>query len=189
MGSVKVDVPTHCVHRLLYPRSLVLVSCVDGEGKANIITLAWSMPTSFNPPKAAVSVGLGRYTHRILEETREFVVNIPTMRLLRQVLFCGSVSGRRRDKFKEAGLTPQPARRVRAPIVGECVAHLECKLSQALTTGDHTIFVGDVLEAYADQGVFREKYLLENAEIILQVGEGDFQSLKPQPGRAWSPKT
>jgi flavin reductase (DIM6/NTAB) family NADH-FMN oxidoreductase RutF len=67
----------------------VLVSCVGKRGRPNIITLAWAMPTSINPPLVAVSIALRRHSYLLIEKTKEFVVNIPTMDILNETLFCG----------------------------------------------------------------------------------------------------
>nr|HDO80375.1 flavin reductase family protein [Candidatus Bathyarchaeota archaeon] len=167
MVNVKVDVVE--AYRLLYPRPVVLVSCMDPQGKRNIITLSWSMPTSFNPPMVAVSIGLQRESCRMIKEAGEFVVNVPPSKLVREVLLCGTISGRNFDKFSEAGLTPAPARRVRAPIIEECIAHLECKVVDVVRTGDHALFVGEVLEAYAE-----ENFSKRRSEVLLHLGGEEF---------------
>ncbi|MEM3824201.1 MAG: flavin reductase family protein, partial [Candidatus Bathyarchaeia archaeon] len=146
----------------------------------NIITLAWAMPTSINPPLVAISIAPRRYSHALIEETEEFVINIPTMEILRETLFCGRRSGRNLDKFKETGLTPAPARKVKPPIIKECIAHLECKLHSQFTTGDHTIFVGEIVEAYAEKEVFKELYNLEKARMIFHLGGDEFATLEPK---------
>ncbi|MCS7123811.1 MAG: flavin reductase family protein [Candidatus Bathyarchaeota archaeon] len=167
--------------RLIHPMHTVLVSCAGKDGKPNIITLAWAMPTSISPPLVAVSIAPRRHSHSLIEETGEFVVNIPTMDILDATFYCGRVSGRDRDKFKEAGLTPMPARKVKPPIIGECVAHLECKLYGKYPTGDHTIFVGEIVEAYANKGCFSEAgYNLEKAKMIFHVGGNEFATLEPK---------
>jgi flavin reductase (DIM6/NTAB) family NADH-FMN oxidoreductase RutF len=176
----KVNVSPYSAHRLLHPMHTVLVSCIGKNGKPNIITLAWAMPTSINPPFVAVSIAPRRHSHALIEETKEFVVNIPTMNILKETLFCGRVSGREHDKFKEAGLTPLPAKKVKPPIIKECVAHLECKLHSQFTTGDHTIFVGEIVEAYADKDAFTEEYNLEKAKMIFHLGGNEFATLKPK---------
>ena len=175
-----VNVNPSSAYRLLHPMHTVLVSCVSEAGKPNIITLAWAMPTSISPPLVAVSIAPGRHSHRLIEETREFVVNIPTMEILNQTLFCGRVSGRDHDKFKEANLTPLPAKKVKPPIIKECVAHLECKLHSQFTTGDHTIFVGEIVEAYANKDAFAEKYNIEKARMVFHLGGNDFATLEPK---------
>jgi len=176
----KVNVSSSSVYRLLHPMHTVLVSCCGKSGKPNIITLAWAMPTSINPPLVALSIRPERHSHPLIEETKEFVINIPTMNILRETLFCGRRSGREHDKFKETGLTPLPAKKVKPPIIKECVAHLECKLHSQFTTGDHTIFVGEIVEAYADKEAFTEEYNLEKVKMLFHLGGNDFATLDPK---------
>jgi len=176
----KVEVPSSLAYRLMHPRLVVLVSCVDEAGKANVITLAWSMPVSINPPVVAISVAPKRYSHQLIEKTKEFVVNVPTMDIVRETLFCGRRSGKTYDKFKETGLTPLPAKMIQTPIIKECVAHLECRLQQQITIGDHTLFIGRVLTAYADDGVFDEKFDLKKVKPVYHMGGDDFATLVPE---------
>ena len=176
----KVRVNLSSTYRLLHPRLVVLVSCVDEAGKANVITLAWSMPVSINPPIVAISIAPKRYSHQLIEKTEEFVVNVPTMGIVRETLFCGRRSGKTYDKFKETRLTPLPAKMVQPPIIKECVAHLECKLHQQITVGDHTLFIGRVLTAYADDGVFDNKFDLKRVKPIYHMGGDDFVTLVPE---------
>lgn len=173
----KVSIPLSTASRLLHPMHTVLVTCIDKKGKANIITLAWAMPTSINPPLVAISVAPRRHSYKLLEESREFVVNIPTMEIVRETLFCGRRSGKTHDKFAEAKLTPMPAKAVQAPIIKECAAHLECKLSQTFTTGDHVIFVGEVLHASADEGSFSTVFNIKNAKLVYHLGGDQFTTL------------
>jgi len=176
----KADVALSSAYRLLHPKHVVLVSCIDRAGKANIITLAWSMPASIHPPLLVISIAPKRYSHELIEENKEFVVNVPTMGFLEATLFCGRRSGRIYDKFKETRLTPLPARTVQPPIIKECVAHLECKLHQQITTGDHTLFVGEILAAYADEGIFDGKYNLHKMKPVYHMGGDDFTTLVPE---------
>ncbi|MBS7615750.1 flavin reductase family protein [Candidatus Bathyarchaeota archaeon] len=172
--------------RLLHPMHTVLVSCVGKSGKPNIITLAWAMPTSINPPLVAISVAPRRHSHSLIEESKEFVVNIPTMEILNETFLCGSISGRDHDKFKEANLTPSPAKKVKTPIIKECVAHLECKLHSQFTAGDHTIFVGEIVEAYANKDAFNDTYNIKEAKMIFHLGGNEFATLEP---KVLKPKT
>lgn len=130
------------------PQRIVLAVSCDADGKPNIIPLGWKMQTSFEPPMLAISVGHTRYSHRLIREGGEFVLAWPSEDMAAAVLFCGTRSGRKVDKFKEAGLTAVPASKVRPPLIGECVANMECVLAGALETGDHTIFVGEVVAAH-----------------------------------------
>lgn len=178
MDSEKAEVNVSSAYRLLHPMHTVLVSCIGKAGKPNIITLAWAMPTSVNPPLVAISIRPERHSYALIEEAKEFVVNIPTINILKETLFCGRRSGRDYDKFKETGLTPLPAKKVKPPIIKECVAHLECKLHSQFTTGDHTIFVGEIVEAYADKEAFTERYDLRKARMIFHLGGDEFATLK-----------
>jgi flavin reductase (DIM6/NTAB) family NADH-FMN oxidoreductase RutF len=180
MDFGKAEVNASLSYRLLHPMHTVLVSCIGKTGKSNIITLAWAMPASITPPLVAINIAPKRHSHALIEETKEFVVNIPTVDILSETLFCGRRSGRDHDKFKEAHLTPLPAKRVKPPIIKECVAHLECKLHSQFTLGDHTMFIGEVVEAYADKEVFIGKYDLGKAEMIFHLGGNDFAILKPK---------
>jgi len=180
LESNKAEVDLDMAYRLLHPMHTVLVSCIDKTGKANIITLAWAMPTSINPPLVVLSIAPKRHSYRMIEETGEFVVNIPTMEIVNQSLFCGRISGAKVDKFKDAPLTPTPAKKVKAPIIKECVAHLECKLVQKIATGDHTLFVGEILAAYVNKEIFSQTYDVKKAKHIFHMGADDFVTISEE---------
>jgi flavin reductase (DIM6/NTAB) family NADH-FMN oxidoreductase RutF len=179
--SEKPDVGIAVAYRFLHPMHTVLVTCMGEDGKPNIITLAWVMPTSNDPPLVAISVSPKRYSHHLITDSGEFVINIPTVELLEQTIACGTISGRNRDKFKETCLTPVQAKKVKTPVIKECVAHLECRLQELFVTGDHTIFVGKIVAAYANKGIFAEKYDLEKTPLLYHAGGNTFAVLKPKP--------
>jgi flavin reductase (DIM6/NTAB) family NADH-FMN oxidoreductase RutF len=158
---------------------VVLVSSIGKTGKPNIITLAWAMPTSIRPPLVAISISPRRHSHNLIKKTKQFVVNIPTMDILEKTVLCGTKSGRNHDKFREAGLTPLPAKKVKPPLIKECVGHIECKLHNQFTSGDHTIFIGKIVEAQADKGVFTDSYDLQKAQMIFHLGGDKYSTLKP----------
>lgn len=166
--------------RITAPHPTALITTISKDGKPNIIAVAWIIPTSIKPPLLAISIGKTRYSHKLLEETGEFVVNIPTKELLGKVEYCGSTSGRDVDKFEEAGLTPKPAKKVKPPIIEECVAHIECKVVNRFSTGDHTLFIGEVLAAYAEGELFNGKWQVERAKLLQHIG-GDTYTLPSKP--------
>jgi flavin reductase (DIM6/NTAB) family NADH-FMN oxidoreductase RutF len=178
--SEKINVEFSSALRLLHPMHTILVSCVGKTGKPNIITLAWAMPTSHDPALVAISTSTNRYSHALIEETGEFVINIPTVDIVKETLACGRTSGKNHDKFSETHLTPLPARKVKAPIIKECLAHLECKLHSQFKTGDHTVFVGEIIEAYANKGVFTDKYDIDKARMLFHLGGNVFATLDPR---------
>jgi flavin reductase (DIM6/NTAB) family NADH-FMN oxidoreductase RutF len=176
----KVSVARRSAYRLLHPMHTVLVSCAGKAAKPNIITLAWAMPTSINPPMVAISIASRRHSHALIEKSKEFVVNIPTIDMLDETEFCGTASGRNHDKFRETGLTPLRANKVKAPLIKECVASLECRLQTRCTSGDHTIFVGEIVDARVDKGAFTSTYNLKKAKMIFHVGGDKFATLDPK---------
>ncbi|KUO40203.1 MAG: hypothetical protein AVW06_02715 [Hadesarchaea archaeon DG-33-1] len=175
---VKIDIDPSIASPLLSPKLAVLVTTNDAQSKPNIITLAWAMPTSRNPPLVAISVGTRRYSHRLIESCEEFVVNVPSQRILEQVHYCGRKSGRVINKFAETKLTKLKSQKVEPPRIKECVAHIECKLVGKLRTGDHTIFIGEVVAASVDEETFdRERGVVNLGQFkpVLHLG-GDFYS-------------
>ena len=179
--SAKTQVNINSAYRLLHPMHTVLVSCVGKAGKPNITTLAWAMPTSINPPLLVISLAPTRHSHTLIEESGEFIVNIPTLEIMQAVYACGSLTGRSFDKFKKTNLTPMPAKKVKAPAIRECIAHLECSVEDKLTTGDHTVYVGKILEAYADMGVFAESgFDLKKARMLYHLGGNNFSIMDPK---------
>ena len=144
-----------------YPESVVLVASMDKEGHPNIITLGWSMCTSFVPPMVAISVGKTRYSHKLIAEGKEFVLAFPHEGMKEEVLYCGTHSGREVDKFKKTGLTAVPGKHVRPPLIKECLMNMECRVVGELDTGDHTIFAGEILTAYVSEKSGKRLYHLK----------------------------
>ncbi len=130
----------------------VVWAVAEHEGKRSICPLGWKMRTSGSPPMMAISVAPTRYTHELIVASGAFVLAWPGRGLAEATLFCGTRSGRDTDKFAHTGLTPLPARHIQAPLIKECVANLECRVATQMTSGDHTIFAGEILATWiADQ--------------------------------------
>lgn len=134
-----------------FPEQIVLVTSVDTMGKPNIITMGWSMFCSGSPPMVAISVGKTRYSHKLISQTKEFVYTFPGEDLEKEMLYCGTHSGRDVDKFKETGLTAMEAKFVKPPLIEECVANFECQVVGEYDAGDHTIFVGKIVAAWISE--------------------------------------
>ena len=131
--------------QMLSPTPVVLVGCAHRSLGRNVLTIAWTGVDCSDPPVVHVSIRPSRYSHKIIKESGVFTVNVPTRDLLRQVDLCGVVSGREGDKFARAGLTPAPAEHVRPPIIAECPINIECRVSQTLPLGSHTLFIGEIV--------------------------------------------
>ncbi|MFX0061504.1 MAG: flavin reductase family protein [Candidatus Hermodarchaeota archaeon] len=159
---------------LLHPYNACLVTCKGENGKSNIITVAWIIPVSVDPPLLAMSIRPQRYSYNLLIESAEFVINIPTFDMAQQVLFCGRRSGWSHEKFKEASLSSQKAKIVNTPIIEECIAHLECKLVRTIELGDHVLIIGQILAAYALESYFDEVYDITKFSPCLHIGKNLF---------------
>ena len=126
---------------------------------------------------AAVSIAKTHYSHALIVQSGEFVINVPPAGMADKVVQCGKVSGRDTDKFCETGLTPVPAKRVGPPLIEECLGHLECRLDQSVDVGDHTLFVGRVLAAWTEEGLFEDMW---------KIGEGAVEGLHHLGGRIFA---
>jgi len=175
----KKCIPLKRANRLINDGGTVLVTARLGE-KTNIITLAWQMPVSSSPPMAAISVAPSRYSHELIAQSGEFVINVPSFSLLKAAVYCGTVSGRDEDKFRGAGLTREPAQIVSAPLIAECIGHLECQVVKQISAGDHTLFLGEVVAASAAEDLFDQVWLVddERAKTIHHLGGEFFAALE-----------
>lgn len=120
---------------------------------------AWNTPLSHDPPLFGVAIGAGRSTLEIVREYGEMVINLPGKELLGAVMLSGKTSSRAVDKFKAAGLTRRPSRKLNSPGIEEARAHLECRVVRECPLGDHVLVVGEVVFADALEGTFGETWL------------------------------
>lgn len=163
-------VPADAAIARKYPEQVVLVTCVDTNGRPNVMTAGWTMFCSGSPPMVAVAIGKTRYTHAQILASRQFVLAMPSETMKEAVLLCGTKSGRDTDKFKEAKLTAREGLKVKAPLIDECVVNLECELDGTLETGSHTIFAGRVVQAWVNDAQ-------PDAKRLYNLGRRDFRGL------------
>ncbi len=142
---------------------VVLVTTNDG-GKNNIMTISWTMVTDFTP-RFAITTGPWNYSFSALKETKECVISIPTVDLIDAVVGIGTCSGADTDKFAKFRLTAVKAKNVKAPLIKECRANIECKVVDIVR--EHNIVVLDGVAAYVDDER-KEKRTLH------AVGDGTF---------------
>ena len=129
---------------LLAPVPAVLVSCARPGEKPNLITLAWVGTVNSEPPMCSVSVRPERYSHPIIAETGEFIINLVGKKQMRAADFCGVKSGRDTDKFSECGLHALPVEGFTAPAVAECPIYLACRVVSRQLLGSHEMFIGRI---------------------------------------------
>ncbi len=135
---------------ILFPLPAVMVSCQRKDEKPNIITLAWVGVVCSEPPMVGISIRKNRFSYGIIKESKEFVINVPTRKLLKATDFCGTKSGKNVDKFSETNLTPIKAEKVKVPLIKECPVNLECVVRQILELGSHDLFLGEIVATHVD---------------------------------------
>jgi flavin reductase (DIM6/NTAB) family NADH-FMN oxidoreductase RutF len=166
---------------VLSPVPVVLVSCGGtAEWQPNIITIAWVGSVCSDPPMLSISVRPERHSFEIIKATDEFVVNVPSREQAKITDWCGMVSGRKVDKFKEAGLTPGAPLKVGCPIIQECPINIECQVRQTLALGTHTMFVAEVVGVQVTASLIdaKGKLRLDQARLIA-YGLGHYFPLGP----------
>jgi len=145
----KRSLPLSRVYGLLEPGPVVLLTTA-ARGQANIMTISWHTMMEFEPPLVGCVISSRNYTFDILKKTRECVINIPTRDLVKEAVGCGNTSGRTIDKFKAFHLTPTTATVVKAPLIDECYANLECRVVDASMVNKYSFFILEVLKAWID---------------------------------------
>lgn len=167
---------------LLNPEPPVLVSCGSMEA-ANLITIGWTGTICTQPSMVSISVRPERYSYQLIKDSGEFVINLPTRKLVRTVDWCGVKSGRDYDKFAEMKLTPLPASTVSCPILAESPVNLECQVTQVIPLGSHDLFLAKVTAVDVDEALLDEKgkLCLERADLIV-YSHGEYFSLGKQLG-------
>ena len=148
---------------LIEPGPVVLVTTHD-DGKPNIMTISWTMVVDFTPV-FAITTGEWNYSFAALRKHRECVIAIPTVDLLDTVVGIGTCSGADTDKFAKFKLTPVPAKLVRPPLIKECLANIECKVTDIVER--HNIVVLEAVAAYIDAARVEQR-------MVHAVGDGTF---------------
>lgn len=158
---------------VMFPNPVILVSSGQGE-EANIMTVAWAGTACGNPWMVSIAVRPATHSHGLLMRHREFVVNVPTVDMLKAVEICGTKSGRECNKWVEAGLKPEESQAIRTPGIAECPISMECRVRHTLDLGLHTLFVGEVVQ------MRRERGWLFVPPVPVYV-EGKYYGLDPRP--------
>jgi len=142
------ELPLDKAFRLIEPGPVVILTTAR-EGKPNIMTMSWHMVVDFTPLIGCI-ISSWDYSYTALCETKECVLAIPTVDLANKVVDIGNCSGREVDKFKTFGLTPKPAGEVRAPLIAECLANLECRVLDDSLAAKYDLFILQGVKAWID---------------------------------------
>ncbi|MEW6557517.1 MAG: flavin reductase family protein [Elusimicrobiota bacterium] len=170
LKSIKPEI----AYRIINHGPVVLITTIDKTDKPNVMTLAWLTVVNSEPPLVAIAMGEQAYSQKSIKETNEFVINIPDKKLIKQVLYCGSVSGKNTDKFKKAELTSIPAKKVKPPKIKECFAHIECKVVNQYKYSDVVLFVSKIVFADVENKFFDDILKTDKIKTIHHLGGGWF---------------
>lgn len=167
---------------LLAPVPAVLVSCGTVD-KPNILTIAWTGILCSSPPKTYISVRPERFSYQMIKDSGEFVINLPSVSLVRAVDFCGVRSGRDGDKFKLTKLTPEPCPGVSVPAIVECPISIPCRVTDIVPLGLHDMFIADILGIEVDTSMVNQAGKLEIERChLLSYAHGTYFELGKQLG-------
>jgi flavin reductase (DIM6/NTAB) family NADH-FMN oxidoreductase RutF len=161
---MKREIPREQAYRLIACGPVTLVTSFY-KGDMNVMTASWLAPVSYRPILLGLSVHQATLTHELIKKGEEFALNVPTHELVRQVRYCGAISGRDQNKLKVTGLHEEGPRLIRPVLIAECIAHLECAVVEAVSPGDHTIFIAEIVSAQAESEAFDETYLLTERDL------------------------
>jgi len=159
-------VPLSKAYQLIEPGPVVMLATAH-KGRANVMTMSWHMMVEFEPPLVACVVSSADHSFAALTASRECVIAIPARKLAPKVVKVGNTSGRDIDKFEAFGLTPLPASQVAAPLVAECFANLECRVSDTRLVKSYNLFMLEVVAAWRDPAQ-------KNPKTIHHHGYGTF---------------
>lgn len=167
----------------IYPIPAVMVSCGTME-KSNIITVAWTGILNTNPAMCYISVRPERYSHDIIKKNGEFVINLTTEKLACATDWCGVISGRNRDKFKEMKLTKEKGNFVKAPLIKESPVSVECRVKEIIPLGSHDMFVAEVLSIDAEEKYIDEKGAFDISKCnLMAYANGGYYTLGKKIGK------
>ena len=164
----KKEFPLAQVYGLLEPGPVVLVTTARA-GRANVMPMSWHTMMEFVPPLVGCVISNRNYTFGVLRATGECVINVPTVELAKKLVACGNASGQQTDKFKTFGLTPVAAAIVKAPLIAECYANLECKVVDRTLVDKYNFFVLEVVKAWIDPRRKRPRTIHHQGEGMFMV--------------------
>ena len=169
---------------MLYPLPVVMVSCNRPGETPNIITGAWAGTICSDPAMVSISVRKERYSHSIIEETGEFVINLVTKDLVKATDFCGVRSGRDMDKFKETGLTAEASEKVSAMRIAESPVNIECVVKEVKELGSHDMFIAEVVNVAINDEYMDEKgaFHLNDTDLVA-YSHGEYFNLGEKLGK------
>ncbi len=168
---------------MLYPVPVVMVSCGTKNEKPNIITVAWAGTICSDPAMVSISVRPERYSHKIISENKEFVINLVNHQLAYAADYCGVKSGRDIDKFKETKLTAVTSEKINTVRIEESPVNIECEVQDVIHLGTHDMFLAKVVNVTIDDRYMDKTGRFHlNASSLVAYSHGEYFKLGERIG-------
>jgi len=174
---------------LIYPAPVLVVGTYDKAGKPNVMTAAWGGICSAQPPCITVSLRTATLSHESILARKAFTISIPSEPHVKAVDFFGLVSGRTTDKLAAAKLTAVRSKVVDAPYIREFPLVLECKLVDVAEIGLHVQFIGEVVDAKADESIIGSGGAVDITRLrplVYAVDSQDYHAVGAAVGKVFS---
>ncbi len=167
---------------MLNPVPTVMVSCGTKDGRSNIITIAWTGIVNSEPPMTYVSVRKSRFSHQLIEQSGEFVINLPSEDMTFAMDYCGVKSGKDVDKFQTQHLTPVSGDHVSCPMIQEAPVNLECIVREVREYPSHDMFVAEIVGVHVEEKYLDAKGKLDFGKMgLICYNHGFYYGLQPKP--------
>jgi flavin reductase (DIM6/NTAB) family NADH-FMN oxidoreductase RutF len=167
---------------MLNPVPTVMVSCGNQDGIRNIITIAWTGIVNSEPPMTYVSVRKTRYSHQLIEQSGEFVINLPSEDMTFAMDYCGVKSGKDVDKFQTQNLTPVSGDQVACPMILEAPVNLECVVREVREYPSHDMFVAEIVGVHVEEKYLDAKGRLDFGKMsLICYNHGFYYGLQSKP--------
>lgn len=170
----KINFPVSKIRQLLEPGPVVLVSSF-WKGKKNIMTMGWHTVMEFSPSLVGCIISEGNVSFDMILKSRECVINVPSASLVDTVVAIGNCDGDEIDKFTKFDLTPDKGAKVKAPLIRECFANLECKIADTRLVKKYNFFILEVVKAHVTP---------KHPKTLHYCGEGIFITSGPRLNKA-----
>ncbi len=157
-------------YRILHPKVTFLLVTKYND-KTNAMALAWHMP--IEEDAVAIAVDRENYSYELLSKSKEFTLNVLSVKDLDVIWKAGTTSGRKIDKINRLGLELERGVKIDVPHVRGCIAFLECKVAEEVKWKEHSVFLAEIVYAWADEKHFKDTWL-ENSEVPMHVGKNLF---------------
>ncbi|KKP27668.1 MAG: Flavin reductase domain protein FMN-binding protein [Parcubacteria group bacterium GW2011_GWA2_31_28] len=134
-----------------HPEGVALITCKDNSGKVNVTPIGWFTLCNSKPRCWAICLYHKHFSHKVIAETKEYVLCLPSYSQKEDILYCGSVHGWDVNKLDHCKLKTLPSKKIKAPILKDSIACFECKVIKSVDGGDHTLFIGEIVESYVSE--------------------------------------